>query len=168
PIWLEAVRGLTPAAVGPLMLPLTIVSLLVTPLTARWIRPSGPRPSLVLGSLVVLAGTFGLQVLGVHTSIGVLLVITVLMGIPNGMNSLGLQTGLYAAPPPERTGGSGGLFQTFRYLGAILAGSLLGVVLDRDLSTAGLHKVGVVVSIAAVVLVLLAPLLPRGLGRGRQ
>jgi MFS family permease len=168
PIWLEAVRGLTPAAVGPLMLPLTIVSLVVTPLTARWIRRSGPRPSLVLGSLVVLVGTFGVQVLGAHTSIGVLLIITVLMGIPNGMNSLGLQTGLYAATPPERTGGSGGLFQTFRYLGAILAGSLLGVVLDRDLSTSGLHKVGVVISIASVVLVVLALLLPRSLGRTRQ
>lgn len=165
PIWLEAVRGLMPSEVGPLMLPLTIVSLLVTPLTARAIRRRGPRPVLVFGSLVVLVGTFGLQLLGDTTPIVVLLAIVVVMGIPNGLNNLGLQTSLYAASPPERTGGSGGLFQTFRYLGAILAGSLLGIVLDKDLSTNGLHHVGWVVTGAALGLVVLAVLLPRNLGR---
>jgi MFS family permease len=168
PIWLEAVRGLAPSQVGPLMLPLTIVSLLVTPLTARAIRRNGPRPALVLGSLVVLLGTFGLQLLGDHTPVAVLLAIVAVMGIPNGLNNLGLQTGLYAASPPERIGGSGGLFQTFRYLGAILASSLLGIVLERNLSTTGLHQVGLVISIAAVVLVALALSLPRSLGRAPQ
>ncbi|HZO69489.1 MAG TPA: MFS transporter [Kribbellaceae bacterium] len=168
PIWLEAVRGLPASSVGPLMLPLTIVSLLVTPLAARTIRRSGPRPALVTGSVLVLVASLGVQLLEVDTPVAVLLMVTVVLGIPNGLNSLGLQTGLYAASPPERTGGSGGLFQTFRYLGAILASSLLGIVLERDLSTAGLHRAGVVITVAAALLVVLALRLPRDLGRPAQ
>jgi predicted MFS family arabinose efflux permease len=85
----------------------------------------------------------------------------VVLGIPNSLNNLGLQTGLYAATPPERTGASGGLFQTFRYLGAIMASSLLGILLERDLSTEGLHQVGFVITGVAVVLLVLATRLPR-------
>lgn len=167
PIWLEAVRGLPVSQVGQLMLPLTIMSLLVTPLTARSIRRRGPRPVLIVGSVIVLAGTFALQLLDETTPLVALLLIAAVLGVPNGLNSLGLQTSLYAASPPERTGGSGGLFQTFRYLGAILASSLLGIVLERDLSTTGLHQVGVVITVAAAGLVVLALLLPRSLGRSR-
>jgi MFS family permease len=167
PIWLEAVRGLPASSVGPLMLPLTIMSLLVTPVVARAIKRNGARPSLVTGSVLVLVATFGIQFLDVDTPLALLVAITVVLGIPNSVNSLGLQAGLYAATPPDRTGGSGGLFQTFRYLGAILASSLLGILLERDLSTDGLHRAGAVITVAGAVLVILALRLPRDLGRTR-
>jgi predicted MFS family arabinose efflux permease len=108
------------------------------------------------------------QLLGNATPVLLFSMIAIVLGVPNGLNNIGLQTGLYEASPPERTGSSGGLFQTFRYLGAILASSLLGVILDRDLSTRGLHHVGLALTAGAAVLLLLAFLLPRNLSQGRR
>jgi MFS family permease len=161
PLWLEAVRGFSTERVGLLMLPFTILSLLVTPVAARAIGRYGSKPALVVGSVLVVIGTGAVQLLGNATPVVVLVLITVVLGIPNSLNNLGLQTGLYAAAPPDRTGASGGLFQTFRYLGAIMASSLLGIVLERDLSTDGLHQVGLVITGVAIVLLVLSTRLPR-------
>lgn len=161
PLWLEGVRGFSTERVGLLMLPLTILSLLVTPVAARAIGRYGTKPALVVGSVFVVIGTGAVQLLGTATPVVALVLITVVLGIPNSLNNLGLQTGLYAATPPERTGASGGLFQTFRYLGAIMASSLLGILLERDLSTEGLHQVGFVITGVAVVLLVMATRLPR-------
>ncbi len=96
-----------------------------------------------------------MQLLDDDASVVLLLTIIVLLGIPNGLNNLGLQTALYEAAPPERVGASAGLFQTFRYLGAISATSVLGVVLEQDLSTRGMHHVGYVMTTVAAVLLFL-------------
>ena len=82
-------------------------------------------------------------------------------GVPNGFNNLGLQTALYEAAPGGRTGSAGGLFQTFRYLGAISATATIGVLFDRDLSSSGLHELGLVMSAAAVLVLALALLVRR-------
>jgi len=165
PMWLEVVRGFSTDQVGLLMLPFTILSLLVTPLAARSINRHGTRAVLVAGSALLVLGTAAVQLLGTTTPIVLLVMITVVLGIPNSLNSLGLQTGLYAASPPERIGSSGGLFQTFRYLGAIMASSLLGVTFDDGLSTDALHRVGLVIVVVAACLLALAWSLPRTLSR---
>lgn len=155
PMWYEHVRGFDPAMVGLLVLPTTVLSLLVTPVTARAIRrrgSSGPR-LLGLGLLVVAASA--LQLLGDDTSVALLLAIAVLLGVPNGVTNLSMQTSLYEAAPASRMGASAGLFQTFRYLGAIAATSVLGVILEQDLSTDGLHDVGLLMTGVAVVLFVL-------------
>ncbi|WP_166352717.1 MFS transporter [Phytoactinopolyspora limicola] len=155
PMWLEHVRGFGPEAVGLLVLPMTVLSIVVIPLTVRAIRRHGPARTLVLGVGLLFLATLAVQVLGDTTPVLVLLGIAVLLGIPNGVNHLGLQTMLYAAAPPDRAGAVAGLFQTFRYLGAISATSVLGVILERDLSSRGMHHVGFVMTgVAAVLLVL--------------
>lgn len=164
PIWLEAVRGTPSAQVGALMLPFTVIGLLVTPLAARAISRHGVRRLLIVGSVLLGLGTLMLQLLDENITLALLVLLACVMGIPNGLNNLGLQTGMFAASPPERIGSSGGLFQTFRYLGAILASSVLGVLLEQNLSSQGLHQVGVVIAVVAAVLILLAILLPATLG----
>lgn len=165
PLWLESVRGLPSAQVGLLMLPFTVVGLAVTPIAARVLSRHGARRVLVAGSVLLCLGTSTVQLLGDRTAIPVLIALACVMGIPNGLNNLGLQTAMFAASPPDRIGSSGGLYQTCRYLGAILAGSVLGVLLERDLSSDGFHRVGGVITLVSVVLVALALLLPAALGR---
>ena len=165
PLWMETTRGLTSAQVGLLMLPFTVIGLLVTPLAARTVNRHGSRRALIAGSALLCVGTLMVQLLDARTTIPMLIVLACVMGIPNGLNSLALQTAMFAASPANRIGASGGLFQTCRYLGAILAGSVLGVLLERDPGSAGLHQVGWLITIAAVLLVLLATLLRRGSDR---
>jgi MFS family permease len=161
PMWLESVRGFGANEVGLLVLPIAAMGVLTVPFAARVVRRHSPRTALVFGTAVVVAGTLLIQLVTVDTPIVVLVGIALLLGIPNGFNNFGLQTALYEASPPERTGSSGGLFQTFRYLGAILSTSVLGIVFEQDLSDRGLHHVGLVMTGLAIALLVLAILLRR-------
>ncbi|SDS93301.1 MFS transporter [Actinopolymorpha singaporensis] len=166
PLWLGSVRGFGSDTVGLLILPLALMGVLMTPVAARVVSLRGSRATLVFGSAVLLAGTLVVQLLHESSPVIVIVVAALLFGIPGGFNNLGLQTALYEASPPERMGSSGGLFQTFRYLGAILSTSVLGIVFERDLSTRGLHHVGWLMTAVAAVLLLLA--LARHGGRRRH
>jgi MFS family permease len=152
PMWLETVRGFDPGAVGLLVLPLTLSGVLVAPLATRLIRRRGSRAVLLLGTAILLAATFQLQFVGDATPIALVVLVVVLLGFPNGFNNIGLQTALYDASPPDRAGSTGGLFQLFRYLGAIGATTVLALVFETNLSSDGLHDVGVVMIVVAVAM----------------
>jgi predicted MFS family arabinose efflux permease len=125
-------------------------------LATRLIRRQGSRAVLLLGTAILLAATFLLQFVGDATPIALVVLIVVLLGFPNGFNNIGLQTALYDASPPDRAGSTGGLFQLFRYLGAIGATTVLAVVFETNLSSDGLHDVGVVMIVIAVAMLGLA------------
>ncbi len=77
--------------------------------------------------------------------------ITAGLGIPNAFNNLGLQSALYERTPSEHTGAAGGLYQTFRYVGAILATALIGVFLGGRATTAGLHELAFAAAVVGAV-----------------
>ena len=155
PLWLQSVRGVSADSTGLLVLPIALMGVLTTPLAARMVRQHGSRTTLVVGSAILLAATLLVQLLDDATPLAVVAGLALLLGIPNGFNNLGLQTALYEASPPERMGSSGGLFQTCRYLGAMMSTSVLGIVFERNLSTEGLHQVGwIITGLAATLLVL--------------
>ncbi|MQA06162.1 MAG: MFS transporter [Streptosporangiales bacterium] len=156
PLWLEGVRGLDPGVVGMLLLPITAVSSLTTPLTALLIGRRGPRLALIIGGSVLVVNSLLLQLMTDGTPLWLFVVFAVLLGVPNGFNNLGLQTSLYQAAPPEQTGTASGLFQTCRYLGAILASTALGIVFEHDLTSTGLHHIGYLMTSAAVVVLALS------------
>lgn len=143
------------------MLPIAALGVLTIPFAARLIRSRGARSALILGSVVLLIGTGAVQLLGDHTSVLVIIAFSLLLGVPNGFNNLGLQTSLYDSAPAGRTGSAGGLFQTFRYLGAITATAAIGVIFERDLSSTGLHHLGLLMTGGAIVVLLLAVLIRR-------
>src|SRR5579859_1563496 len=154
PIWLEEIRGFDARAAGLLILPVTGLGVLVTPLAAGLVSRRGTRPSLVIGSLFMLVGSALLLTFGPTTPVVLLLAVAVVLGVPNGFNNMGLQAALYEAAPPARTSWAGGQFQTFRYIGAILSSTLLGAVFKQRASTDGLHAMAILLSVVAVALVI--------------
>jgi MFS family permease len=160
PLWLQQERGLPPRETGLLLLPITGIGMLVTPVAVRLINRRGIRPPLVLGSAGLALAALLLLTFDSDTPVAALAVVSAVLGLPNAFNNLGLQAGLYAATPPEATGAAAGLFQTSRYLGAILSTSLLGLVFGRTVSSGGLHLIGL--SMAAIGAVLfVATIMPR-------
>src|SRR5439155_3157771 len=153
PIWLEQARGFGPGTAGLLVLPIAGLGVVATPVAARLIARSGPRPALIFGSALMLAGTLLLLWLGPGSPPLAIVLVGLVLGIPNGFNNLGLQAALYEASPPERTGWAGGQFQTFRYVGAILSSSLLAIFFGAGATTAGLHQVAVVIALISAGLV---------------
>lgn len=161
PLWLERVRGYSSDVAGLFILPVAGLGVLTVPVAARLVRARGSRASLLLGSGVLLVATGAVQLLGDTTPALLVVAFGLLLGVPNGFNNLGLQTALYESAPGGRTGSAGGLFQTFRYLGAMTATAIIGVVLDRNLSSSGLHELGFVMTGAAVLVLALALLVRR-------
>jgi len=153
PIWLEEVRGFDARTAGLLILPLTGLGVLMTPLAATLVSRKGTRPALVIGSAFMVAGSALLLTFGPATPVLVLIAVGVVLGVPNGFNNMGLQAALYEAAPPERTSWAGGQFQTFRYIGAILSSTLLAAVFKQRGSTEGLQAIAVVLTVVSVALI---------------
>src|SRR5437879_703847 len=154
PIWLEEVRGFDPRAAGLLILPVTGLGVITTPIAAALISRRGTRSSSVIGSVVLFAGSALLLTFGPGTPVLGLVAVGLVLGVPNGFNNMGLQAALYEAAPPARTSWAAGQFQTFRYVGAILSSTLLGAVFRQRATTEGLHSMAlllVVVSFALVI-----------------
>jgi MFS family permease len=154
PIWLEQVGGYDARAAGLLVLPLTGMAVVVTPIASRLIGRVGPRTPLVIGSAFMLAGSLLLLALEPGVPVVFFLAVMFVLGVPNAFNNLGLQAVLYAVTPRERISWAAGQFQTFRYVGATMAAAVLGSVFKTGATTAGLHGIAMVLAAVAAVLVL--------------
>jgi len=140
--------------------------MLVAPPAAWSISRSGNRPVLVLGAAALLAGSLLLLLLGPATPLWAIAAAGMVFGMPSTMNTLGLQSALYETAPQEAIGAAGGLFQTCRYVGAMLSGALIGVVFGLGTTTAALHALALLLTAVSTCL-LAAALLRRSGGRGR-
>lgn len=158
PVWLEQVGGYDPRAAGLLVLPLSGIAILATPIGSRLIDRRGIRLPLVIGSAFLLAGSLLMLTIGAGSPIWLILACCFVLGVPNGFNNLGLQGALYAVTPPERISWAAGQFQTFRYIGATLAGAVLGSVFRGGATTSGLHGIATTLAIVAALLVIASAL----------
>ena len=167
PLWLQQARGLPTYEAGLLLLPVAGLGVLVAPPSAWWVARSGYRGVLVAGALALLAGSALLLALGHATPVWAIAAAGMVFGAPGTMNTLGLQSALYESAPQEAIGAAGGLFQTCRYIGAMLSGMVIGLVFGRGTTTAALHALAGL--LIAVSVCLLAAALLRGPGaRGRS
>ncbi|HEX5496124.1 MAG TPA: MFS transporter [Mycobacteriales bacterium] len=153
PLWFERERGMPPRMAGLLLLPVAGLGLVATPAAVRLIARRGIRLTMLVGTATLCAGSVLLLGFGRATPIWVIVLACSVLGLPNGFTNLGLQASLFAATPPDGTGAAAGLFQTSRYLGAILSTSLLGVVFARSVNTAGLRAVATVMVVISALLV---------------
>lgn len=153
PLWLEEARRFAPDTAGLLMLPIAGVGVLSTCVAARLIDRWSPRSALIVGSVMLLAGSLLLLFLDASTPIPVLLAIGIVLGIPGGFNTLSLQAVLYEAAPSRQMGAAGGLFQTFRYTGAILSTALIGLILQPGATSGHLHTLAIVSAAVSALLI---------------
>ncbi|MET3141741.1 UNVERIFIED_ORG: MFS family permease [Arthrobacter sp. UYEF2] len=143
--------------VGLLMFPLAAMSVLVTPVTVRLIEGFGVRSVMIGGALILLVASGGLGALTLSLWPPLVFGLTALMGVPYGVISTASNQGLYVSARPEERGVAAGIFQTCRYLGAITATVLIGVLYGPGVNQAnwGL-MVLVMLGLGAVVLALTA------------
>jgi MFS family permease len=162
PIWLEEVRGFDAKTAGLLILPISGLGVLITPVAANLIGRGGSRLSLIIGSVFMCAGSALLLTFGPSTPVIALLAVAIVVGIPNGFNNMGLQAELYNSAPLERISWAAGQFQTFRYIGAILSATLLGTIFGQRATTSGLHSIAIVLVVVAVALIVASVAVQRG------
>ncbi len=161
--WLEQSAGLSAADAGLLMVPSFTVAAAVSALAAR---DSRIWPLLMAGAAALAAGSAGLLLLTGNSPLWLLLAISVVFGIQNGLNIVTNQTAMYAQAPADSTGTAAGMLRTFMYLGAIASASLISLSFGHAATDAGLHRLAVILTAAAAAL-LAATLADRKLATAR-
>ena len=156
PQYLQEHGGYSAGVTGLLMFPLAAVTIAVTPLAARAIEGVGLRPTLLTGAAALIVGAVLLGFAAATTAPWVVLLITAALGIPYCVVSIGMNQALYAAARPQDAGVAAGIFQTSRYVGAIVATTVLGLLFSAGTTPASwLAAVGVASALAVVHLCLL-------------
>lgn len=161
PTLLQQVRGYSEEHTGLIMLALAGFSVIVTPLVGILIDRKGAKPAAIIGAIFLLIGTGLLLTYNENSVLWLLMMNMAILGISNGFNNISAQTALYEHIDEKDTGSASGLFQTSRYLGAILSSSFLGLSFTGHLDIAHFHIVAIVSFIACVGIVWLTLLLPK-------
>lgn len=159
--WLEEGRGLSASGAGLVLLPIFVTGIGVAALTGRRREIRG---KLLVGAAgqVVLAGL--VLLLDGTSPIWLIIVVALVAGLPQGLNTLALQNAVYRQSDPDRVASSAGLMRTFFYLGAIAASTTGGIAFAHGATTAGVHDLALVMLVAAA-LFLVITVADRSLGR---
>ncbi len=154
PQWLQGAREEQAGVAGMLVLPLAGISMVALPLVARLLRRFNERVVLITGGVFLLLGSAGLLVVDRETSLWPLVLLMALLGLPNAFNNLGLQSLMYRAAPDEHIGIASGLFQTFRFIGSIVASVIIGLVFATEITDAGLTTMATIMVVVSAAVVL--------------
>ena len=166
PQWLQEARGFSPAASGLLLLPISLVSIGVTLAVARLPR-LGVRTMLLAGSALLIISVLMFAWLSRVPAVWLMVLASLLFGLPWGLNSLGNQQALTKETPPSGTGSAAGLFRTFGYLGSILSSSAISLTFVPTATTLGFQTLTWVLLGASLLLLLITLGLPREADRPR-
>lgn len=161
PSYLQSVGQLDAQQAGLIMLSSSGLALISTPLVARWIEYKGSRIPLITGSFIVLMGCLLLLTIRDESPIFQICMILAVFGASSGFHNLGLQTLLYTYIANEQTGIASGMFQSSRFIGTILCSSLLNIVFSTEISTKGLHLIGLTCVVISIGMILLSSRIPK-------
>lgn len=163
-LWLEQADGRSAAGAGLLMMPSFAVAAVVSALGARARRL---WPPLVAGAGALAVGSGLLLVLHANEPLWMLLMVSVVFGLQNGLNLVTNQAAMYAQAPASATGAAAGLLRTFMYLGAIASASLISLCYRQQATDRGLHRLALLLTVAGLGL-LVATIADRTLASQRR
>ena len=148
--WMEQSAGYTAAQVGLILIPYSALSVVCARVnsTHGWVR----IPLILTGFCFVGAGV---TAVAIHHSSGlwILLTMTFLFGVANGLSGYANQATLYTQSPSESIGVASGLYRTFMYFGAIFSSSLIGIAFGARATDGGLHVAGWAIVVIGSVLI---------------
>ncbi|HHL0974030.1 TPA: MFS transporter, partial [Bacillus cereus] len=139
---------------GLLMLFMSGISIVFSPISAKWVEKSGTRQPIVFGSFLMLIGAILLTIFFIHVRLIIMCLILMLIGISYGIGNVALQVAMLDASPANIVGTSSGLFQTCRYLGSILSSVVLGLVFGEEITPGHFEILGSVMIAVSIISVL--------------
>ncbi|MDJ0460754.1 MFS transporter [Streptomyces sp. H27-C3] len=125
-LYLQHGRGWTPLATGLVTLPMAVGATLCAPLSGRLVGRVGARPPLVLAGGFMTAGGLCLVGLDQHTSVTLLLLAYLLIGIGFGFANAPITNTAVSGLPPARAGVAGAITSTARQFGAAVGIAIAG------------------------------------------
>lgn len=159
--WTEEGFGLTPLHSGLVQIPMFLVAIGVSIVSGR---RRGVRGKLIVGALGQIVACVVMLMLTGDSPVWMLVLVAVIFGVPQGLNSLALQNSVYFQSDPERTASSAGLLRTFAYVGSMVASSTTAASFGQRADTGGMHHLAWIM-LGAGALYLLLTVLDRTLSR---
>lgn len=147
-LYLQNVRGFSPVEAGVRTLPLSLASLVASPLGAALTARHGPRLTMPLGMLLQAAATFGMLTWGTDSSYATMWPPFVALGLGVGMVLAASSDAIVGQAPVQDAGVAGGLQATALQIGGALGTSVLvslisgrvGSTLTGELTGAGVPE----------------------------
>jgi len=161
PTLLQQLQGYSEKHTGLIMLALAGFSVVITPAAGKLIDRKGSKIAILIGAVLLLTGTGALLLYQRESSLLLLLPIMSVLGVSNGFNNIASQTGLYEHVEEKNTGSASGLFQTSRYMGAIISGSFLGMAFTKYVDIAHFRLVLIIGFAVCFMILFLAFKLPK-------
>lgn len=150
--WLEEVKGLSPAHAGLMMLPQFLVGLIMAQTTGSRLSI---KTKLYIGTTGAIITMIGFQFISDQTPIALLIVLSAIFGLPQGLLNLANQNALYHQAPKSIIGMSAGLLRTCGYIGAIVASTLIGTLFKGNHLTVSMHQLGFTATIVSIIIMIL-------------
>jgi predicted MFS family arabinose efflux permease len=146
--WLEASQGMSEAASGLLLIPMTVVSgIVIVPFS----RHNLVRSPIIAAAVACVVAAVSALFLPTAAWLVMTLVVTILLGFAQGAASSN-QLALYSQSPAEQLGTASGLMRSFGYLGSIASSAVTGIVYRTSVTDSGVTTIAWIMVGASVVL----------------
>jgi predicted MFS family arabinose efflux permease len=147
PLYFQEILGYSPVEAGVLLLPLTGLMVLGSPLGGRVAARVGPRPPIVIGLALMAGATYLISTVSPETTYADLWAPTAAMGFGVGFSLTPMNLAAMNAISRDHAGAASGMLVTLSGLGATLGVAATGAIfqqlqLDRTVSEvddAGVH-----------------------------
>lgn len=146
PAYLQDGGRVGASTAGIAMLALAACGILGTAVSVRAVPRAGLRPALAGAGMLSATGIVVLGVAGPGVGLPAIVAALALLGLGNGVQTMGLQAVLHAVAPREVLGAAAGVFMSARYVGAILAAALLGALFATSIGTSQLQTLALVLA----------------------
>ncbi len=127
-LYLQDVRGLSPASAGLCTLPIAAMTVLCSPIAGRVVGARGVRGPLVVGGLGLGIGSLMLVSLSADTSLGWLLAAYLVFGLGFGAVNPPITNTAVSGMPPSQAGVAAAVATTSRQIGLTLGVAVVGAV----------------------------------------
>jgi EmrB/QacA subfamily drug resistance transporter len=151
-IYLQVGLGLSPTETGLRILPLTLVLVVVAPISGRLTNRWPLRVPLTAGLILIGAGLLLMRAVDVGSEWTALLPGLLVGGLAIGVISPALAAAMVSVLPVERSGLASGINNTFRQLGIAIGIAGLGAIFEHQTEAPGL-RAGIVAGLDSVLLV---------------
>jgi MFS family permease len=162
PTYFQDKMNLSTETTGLLMLFMSGFSILISPITGKWIDKAGVQLPIIIGALISIIGAIFFTLFFVEASYWVMGMILSLLGLSYGMGNVVLQSAMMKESPKAIIGTTSGLFQTCRYLGSILSSIILGLIFGKEITGEHMKLLGTVLIITGTVSFLMSLWFSRG------
>ncbi len=155
-LYLQVVGTSSPGGVALQFLPMTVVMVLASAFTGRWVARSGPRIPMVVGTALAGGGILlSDAVLNPTVSYAPMAGALLLVGLGFGIALVPVTSTVLSLAPPERSGMAASTSNTSRQLGAVVGVAVLGAVVNAQLTGSlkdRLHAIGIPAQFQSIVL----------------